>query len=92
MGLLTLACNQQRLLLTFLQLKRKQLLPKPPAVISECVSEIILNTSNSLKVCIYSLYLQAVHIISPFILLRYNIKLHLNHFCVKHLDILDMYM
>lgn len=66
-----LACNQQLLLLllllTFLQFKRKQRLPKPPAVISECVTEIILNSFSSLKVYIYALNLQAVHIIYPFI-------------------------
>lgn len=65
-----LAYNQQLLLLlllTFLQFKRKQRLPKPPAVISECVSEIILNSFSSLKVYIYAWNLQAVHIIYPFI-------------------------
>lgn len=65
-----LAYNQQLLLLlllTFLQFKRKQRLPKPPAVISECVSEIILNSFSSLKVCIYAWNLQAVHIIYPFV-------------------------
>lgn len=77
-----LACNQQLLLLllTFLQFKRKQRLPKPPAVISECVTEIILNSFSSLKVYIYAWNLQAVHIIYPFIQLHCNIKLLLTTF------------